>query len=123
MGKLILLYATILTGIVFLIVPDTVKPINYFPFFGVELYLKTYIYFIFEKLIVITLAYVIAIEAKQYRQETQIFFWLMVVDLIDYLLTYSWVWFRVGAFPVSMNIIKTFVFGIVILKAWSKSVK
>lgn len=121
MTKLILLYTTILTGIVFLMLPDTVKPVNYFPFYGVEMYLKTYIYFIFEKLIVIVLAYIIAAEEHQFKQETKIFFWLMVADLIDYLLTYSWVWFRVGTFPVSMNIVKTLVFGFVILRAWIKS--
>jgi hypothetical protein len=122
MGKLILLYTTILTGVVFLLVPDTIKPINYFPFYGVEMYLKTYIYFIFEKLIVIALAYIIASEEHKYKQETQIFFWLMVADLVDYLLTYSWVWFRIGSFPVSMNIIKTLIFGFVILRAWNKSI-
>lgn len=121
MGKLILLYTTILTGIVFLLVPDTIKPINYFPFFGVEMYFKTYIYFIFEKLIAIALAYIIASSEHQFKQETQIFFWLMVADLADYLLTYSWIWFRIGTFPVSMNIVKSIVFGFVILRAWIKS--
>lgn len=118
MSKLMLLFITVLFSTLFLIIPDTTEAIDYFPFSEMKLYFKTYLYYAFEKLIVIALAYIIASEETKYKQEVQIFFWLMVADLIDYLLTYSWVWFRVGAFPVSMNVAKAFVFGFVILRTW-----
>lgn len=122
MIKLLLLYAAILTGVTFLVIPDTIQPIDYFLFSDIKLYLKTYVYFIFEKLIVLVLAYIVAAEERQFRFETQVFFWLMVADLFDYLLSYGAIWFTVGVVPISMNVVKALVFGVVILQAWKKSI-
>lgn len=138
MSKLLLLLTIILTGIVFLVIPfdpiplkeitvngvvyiqkDNPNLISFFPFSSVKLYPKTYIYFIFEKLIVIVLAYMIAADERQFKFETKVFFWLMVADLFDYLLSYGAVWISIGV-PVSMNIVKTLIFGLVILRAWIK---
>jgi len=117
MIKLILLYITLLTGIVFLIIPETTEAKDYFLFSDMKLYFGTYVYFIFEKLILIVLAYVIAADETVYRKEVQVFFYLMLADLFDFVLTYNSIWFHIGI-PVSMNILKAIIFGIVITKAW-----
>lgn len=119
MIKLILLYCILLTGMVFLIIPETGTH-QYFLYSEVKMSLKTYVYFIFEKLILIVLAYLIASEEKTYRYEVQIFFFIMVFDFLDFMLTYNSIWFRVG-FPMSMNILKMVVFGVITLRAWMRS--
>lgn len=122
MIRLVLLYAVILTGIVFLIIPPAKgEPMDYFLFSDVKLYRDTYIYFWFEKLIVCALAFIIASHERQYREATRIFFWLMVADAIDYGLTYGGVWFNIGNLPITMNILKTIIFGLVILHEWKRS--
>src|SRR5688572_16652205 len=112
MQKLILLYVIILMGIVFLKIPFDPIPLKeivvdgvtyvqkdnpnlkaFFWLSDIKLYPKTYIYFIFEKLIVIFLAYFVVSEEKIYRFEVKVFFWLMVADLFDYLLSYGSIWF------------------------------
>ncbi len=120
MSKLILLYLTFVLGLYYLVIPNTVEPRDYFLFSDMQLYLSTHIYFIIEKFILIVLAYILANEATEYKQALWVFFWLLVVDLVDYTLAYGSVWFSIGQFPVSMNMVKVFVFGSVILKEWSQ---
>lgn len=121
MQKLLLLYLIILSGVTFLLIPaPTSEPIDFFLFSDTKLQPATYIYFWFEKIIVCILAYLLATEEKQYKFELQAFFWLMVADAVDYGLSYGGLWFRIGSIPVTMNIFKSLVFGLVILRAWSK---
>lgn len=122
MSKLLLLYLTLVVGLVFLLMPSTSSPHDYFPFYDIELYPKTYVYFILEKSILILLASIIANEATEHRQAIWIFVFLLVADLIDYVFTYNTVWFYQGIFPVSMNTVKVVIFGIVLLnEIWKKS--
>lgn len=122
MSKLLLLFSTILVSLVFLLVPVNDVTMGFY-FSDKTVSIEYYIFSIFEKVVLIIFAYIIANEATEYRQAIWIFFILMVVDLVDYLLTYSKVWFYSGSFPVSMNMVKVFVFGGVILheKLWKKS--
>lgn len=118
MSKLLLLYLTFVVGLVFLILPKDLHPIDFFLFSDMELYTQTHIYFILEKSIPIVLAYIIYSEATAYRGALKIFLWLVIADLADYLLSYSSVWFHIGDFPISMNIVKCLVFGLTILYVW-----
>lgn len=121
MSKLLLLYLTLVVGLVFLLMPNG-TPVDYFPFYDIELYPKTYVYFIFEKSILIILAGIIYNEATEYRQALWVFLWLLVADLIDFGLTYNTAWYHFGAVPMSMNVLKSVIFGIVILRElWKKS--
>lgn len=121
MSKLLLLFLTFVFGLVFVIIPQT-EPRDWFLFSEMKLTLATHMYFICEKLVLIVLAYIIAAEERNYRRAVQIFFWLLVVDLVDYFLTYGSIWFKLGGFPVSMNTVKVIIFGIVISKEWYKSI-
>lgn len=121
MSKLVLLYLTFVLGLVFLLVPMKREMMDFFPFSDFEIYPVNHVYYICEKLIVIILAYIIATEATEYRKPLFIFLVLCIADLADYLLSYSAVWFRIGEFPVSMNIMKCILFGLTILNAWTRT--
>lgn len=123
MSKLILLYSTLLVGLIFLIIPDWHTPHDFFLFSNMKLTGAMHIYFIGEKAILVVLAYIIVTEAKDYQNAIWVFFWLLVADLADYLLSYNSIWFSIGNFPVSMNIVKAFVFGGVIINEGWKHIK
>lgn len=123
MSKLLLLYLTFIVGLVFLLIPDAVHTKDFFPFYDIQMYPKTYIYFILEKSILIILAVIIANEETQYKEALRIFVGLLCFDLIDYFLTYNTVWFHVGIFPVSMNTTKSLIFGLVIIRElWKRHI-
>lgn len=119
MSKLLLLYSTIVISLVFMLIPNNDVTVGY-PFSSMVVSLEYYIYSIFEKIVLIVLAYVIACEETEYRGAVQVFFWLMVADLADLLLCYNSIWFHVESFPVSMNIMKSLIFGLVIFNIWMK---
>lgn len=121
MNKLVLLYLTFVLGLVFLILPEPVSTRDYFPFYDIQMYLSTYVYFILEKSILVLLAAIIYKESVEYRPELNMFVWLLIFDLVDYFLTYNTTWFHIGAFPISMNIVKCFIFGLTILNAWIRT--
>jgi len=120
MTKLLLLFFTFVLGLLFLLLPTT-GPMDFFLFSNAKLTFQTHVYFICEKLVLIIMAWVIAAEEQQYRKTLQVFFWLLVVDLLDYLLTYGSIWFYLWSFPISMNVAKVVIFGLVISKVWIKT--
>lgn len=119
MNKLFLILLTFIFGLVFLISPIT-EPIDLFLFSDIKITVQTHIYFICEKLVLVILAWIIAAESKEYRTALQVFFWLVVVDFIDYIFTYNSIWFRLYGFPISMNIMKVAIFGFVVSREWIK---
>lgn len=121
MSKLLLLFTVFLTGILFMFIPDTIAPYDYFLLSDMKLHFGTYVYFICERLVLIILAYIIASEAVQYRSVVWVFFWLLVADLADFLIIYNEIWFTIGEFPVSMNICKVVIFGLIILRKWIRT--
>lgn len=120
MSKLLLLYLTFVVSMVFLL-PIETNTYDWFPFADMKLTIQTYLYFIFERVGLIILAYIIASESKEYRGAIWCFFILIVVDLVDYLMTYNSVWFHLSGFPVSMNVVKCVGFGLVILYEWIRT--
>lgn len=121
MIKLVLLYLTFLVGIVFLLPYNTIQ-YDLFLFSNSTTNIPNYFYYICEHLALIALAYIIASEATEYQQAIKIFFWLLVIDLIDFLLTYNGVWFTIQHFPITFNLVKIAIFGMVILKElWDRS--
>lgn len=121
MSKLLLLYLTFVLGLLFLLIPMKQEMMDFFPFSDFQIYPVNHIYYICEKMVVIILAGIIATEATEYRKPVLIFFILCVADLADYLLSYSSVWFRIGEFPISMNILKSTIFGLTIIRElWNK---
>jgi len=124
MSKLILLYSILLIGLIFLIIPDWHTPYDFFLFSNMKITGAMHIYFIGEKAGLIILAYIIASEAIEYENATWIFFWLLVADMVDYCLSYSSIWFSIRTFPVSMNIIKAFIFcSVIFYTGWKKLIK
>lgn len=124
MSKLLLLFLTVIFGLVFVLLPNTGIREDFFLFADMKLSLETHLYFICEHFVLIILSYIIYNEATEYKNALFIFFLLMVGDMVDYCLTYNGVWFRINEFPISMNIVKAFLFGGVILnEGWKKLTK
>lgn len=110
MSKLFLLWLTLIFSILFLFYQPTGEV--GFPFDDMKLSAQNYIYFLFEKLIVLILAFVIMTDAKEYRFALRIFWCIAVIDLFDYILFYANPWFD---FPLTWNVIKVAIFGVSIL--------
>lgn len=106
-----------LVGLLFMLVPQN-DIVMRFPFSTMTVSLEYYIYSIAEKFVLLIFAYIIASEAIKYQQVIWVFFWLLCADLVDYLLTYSGVWFHSWGVPVSMNVVKCVIFGLYILYIW-----
>jgi hypothetical protein len=126
MAKLILLFAALILGLVFNVLPDwdgtfmTPDPFYFFNFKYGGISYQTYIYMIAEYFIAGIFTWIIAAEETEYRWACQVFFWLVVFDFLDFILSYNSIWFHIGGLPVSMNVLKCFIFGLVILKEWIK---
>lgn len=121
MSKLLLLYATLLVGLIFLIIPDWYTPIDLFIFSDMKLSGANFIYLVGERSVLVILAYILWTQEREYVDALSVFFWLMVADLIDFILSYNEIWFSIGSFPISMNIMKAFIFGgIIINEGWKK---
>lgn len=121
MSKLILLYLTLLVSILFILLPNTGITQKWFLFSEVKLTFKTHLYFICEHFVLIVMAHIIKSEYSDNKFELSIFFYLMIIDLVDYLLNYNEIWFRVGEVPVSFNTTACLIFGLTILNKWIKS--
>lgn len=121
MSKLILLYLTLIVGLFFLIAPEPIHTYDFFLFSEMKLYSSTYIYFICERMVLVILSWIIYNESTEYRDALFVFFLLMCADVVDFLLCYNSIWFHIGAVPISMNVMKCFIFGIVILQTWSRT--
>lgn len=119
MSKLLLLYSTLLVGLIFLIIPEWYTPQDFFLFSNMKISGANFIYLIGERAVLVIMAYIIVSESKEYEDALWVFFYLMVADLFDFILCYNSVWFSIGSFPVSMNILKSFIFGgVIIYEAW-----
>ncbi len=130
MSKLILLYLTIILGMVFVILPNwdgtfmKPDPFYFYDFGdGNGIAYQTYVYMIAEYFISLIFVGIIANEATKFKGAIWIFFGLIVVDLFDFLLCYNSIWFHLSGLPVSMNIVKGLVFGLVIFKEWLKELR
>ncbi len=107
-----LLVLTLIIGPLFLMVPDFTGG-KYFDFFLLsdqQLTVQTWLYFACEHVVIIILCYLIAQSQTKYYKVAIVYYWIQIIDFIDYLLTYNSVWFTVEHLPVSMNTLGLCVF-------------
>lgn len=114
MLKLILLFVVLLMGMVFTMLPSGTSIIG-FPFQDGEIRLIDYLYFLMEHIVTIIFAYIIYHESTNYKQPLKIFLVLMVLDMLDFTMTFNNPWVHVGGFAVSMNTVSVMVFGATII--------
>lgn len=121
MSKLILLFLILVVRTVFTFVKPTGITMS-FPFDDMVVSLEFYIYCLGEKLAFIILANMVAEESVKYRNVLWVFFWLMVADLVDFVLIYNNEWVLIGKFALTLNNIAAIIFAFVILKEllWEK---
>ena len=82
-----------------------------FPFSDMKLNADTYVYFLFEHVILIILAWIIWDITKD--KIVSIYLVIQIIDLFDYILNYGEPWFDTSI--VTYNTIKVCIFGVAIL--------
>lgn len=114
MSKLVLLWLTLTVSILYLLFPFTSATHDYFLFSDQQLTFPMHVWFICEKLILVIFAYIIATESTAYKSTLNLFFYLQIFRLVDYLLCYNEVWLWIGPVPVSANVLSVLVFGLMV---------
>lgn len=102
-----------LLGIVFLIVPDY-PPKDFFPFSDMKVTPEWYVYYLLESLIIVIFAGYLVSESTEHKTITIVFLILQIGELIDFVLTYNMTWFTAYGYPATYNVVKFFVFILVI---------
>lgn len=109
MVKLLLMWLTLVLGSLFLFYAPEGK--IGFPFDSMVLTTQTYLYFLFEKLIVFVLALVICLQGKEYPTAKITFLVIAIIDIVDYVLFYGNMRFGM----ITWNVAKMALFGVSIL--------
>ncbi len=115
MTRVLLLFITLAFSIVFLFYRPE-GDIG-FLFSDVKLHADTWVYFLFEHLILVILAYVIYDIEPRYRVSATVFLFIQIADTVDYCLTYGEPWAE--NLP-SWNILKVVIFGLAIAVEFQK---
>lgn len=113
---LLLLLSTLVMSAVFLLTKTgnykTFYP--YFPFNqDVVLTRDTYVYFLFERLIMVVMSLFIYIESSKFKTALKVFVFIQVFDTVDYLLTYNKTWILDG-YIISLDLLKVTIFSLAI---------
>lgn len=112
MSRVIILLTTLALSVVFLFLPDDGIRQDYFPFSNQVVRLDTYVYFLFEHLILAMVSLVIWDLEPKYRYSVTTFLVIQIIDTFDYVLFYGEVW---TPYLPSWNIIKVTVMGLSIM--------
>ena len=105
----IILGFTLLLGMVFEMIPNGLPLVQPFLLVNDEQYLRFHWYLIFEHLIKVVLSIVIMI-APLLTIPIKVFFVLQCCDVVEYMLTNSNVWYKIGWIPISFNTLQIFVY-------------
>lgn len=113
---LLLLLSTLILSAVFVVTKNGDYK-TFYPYFplnpDIVLTRDTYIYFLFERLIMVVMALYIYIESTKFKTALKMFVFIQVFDTIDYLLTYNKTWVLDG-FIISLDLIKVTLFSLAI---------
>ena len=122
MKLLYLLCVLLLFNLAFLMIGNSPAK-DWWPFDDNRYGLTNEFYFheVQDKVTAIILCFVIAYEARHYKEELFVFACLQALDGIDFALTNNTPWFHVGVIPISMNVVSMSTFGIVTLSAWIRT--
>lgn len=113
---LLLLLSTLIMSAVFLLTKSgnykTFYP--YFPFNqDVVLTRDTYVYFLFERFIMVVMSLFIYIESSKFKTALKVFVFIQIFDAVDYVLTYNKTWVLEG-FLISWDVLKVTLFSLAI---------
>lgn len=116
MSRVILLGLTMVLSILYLALPYSDKMYDFFTLADQQLSLQMHVWFVLNKFTFVILAYIIWKESTTFITTTKVFYWIMIVKLIDYMICYNSVWFNIGSIPVTSTTTGFLVFGLVL--AW-----
>lgn len=93
---LLLLFSTLLIRELWTLIPYSSETHSYFPLIHKELTLRTYIYFPCEIIADTIIIYVLWMSFAELAVVFKIWFWLQIVEFVDYFITYNMKWFTLS---------------------------
>lgn len=97
--------------VVFNFIPYSPERYDLFVWGDASVTYAEYIYYAFEHLAWVYISWLLAADARHPDKFiTKTFFWLSVIDGIDFVLTYNTAWLTFSGSPISWNIIQVCVF-------------
>lgn len=112
---LVIVYCSFLVSMLFSLIPKSTVTYDLFLFYDIKLSAQTYVYFFCEHISRLMIFY--AFYLVILRPELRIIFWLEVIDLIDFSLTYNETWFKILGYALEFNDIKLVLVFILILQS------
>jgi TctA family transporter len=109
MRRAVILLTTLALSGVFLFLPEETTPRDYFLYSDQLLELDTYVYFLFEHLILVILALLIWELEPKFRISVTAFLVIQIIDILDYVLFYGEAW---SPYLPSWNILKVAFMGL-----------
>ncbi|HZI24816.1 MAG TPA: hypothetical protein VFD46_07060 [Chryseolinea sp.] len=110
------LYSAYIVTLIFMLLPESNAEVLGYPFgYDGKLTVRTYVYFACERIGLMILFYSIARAITKYYQHFVILFWLELLGLADYFLSYNSTWFHVGQLSIEFAFIKVLVFSGVVI--------
>jgi len=94
--------------------------IDPFPFAEQRIYAESYAYYLNEHLAWILISYILMVEVPKHRPFFKVFLIINVLDMVDYLLSYNSIWFKVGTIPISFNVVSFGVLALILVSEWRR---
>lgn len=89
--------------------PDTNK-VDFFPYSDVKVTPEWYAHYMSRHLVLIVFALFIYKESDKYKTALLWFLLIHIAGLIDFCLTYGFVWFTINGYEIGFNLIKIVIF-------------
>lgn len=120
---IILILAALAIREAWTLVPFSAHTFDPFPLYDIELTAQTYVYFLCHYASMMVFAYTFTLILISFRPILATWFWLQVVEFIDYLLTYNSPWFYIFTLGVGITVIKFLVLSIISIKhlQWNRA--
>ena len=123
--RLILLWLTLLVSILFLVLPYSEERFDWFPASDQKLSLAMHVWFICDKLVMVTFASLILNLSDKYKLALSVFLGVQVLKLGDYLICYNELWGEIQLcgriVPVTANTVGAIAFTLAMIYEFVKS--
>lgn len=101
-----------------ILLPENLTMIEPFPFHKMEISVQSYMYFACFYCSMMIFAYAFRMIMPEYDLVLTVWFFLQVIEFIDYFLTYNTAWFHINNLGVSITLVKFAVLSILTIYTW-----
>lgn len=117
---IVLIFASLVLREMFLLFPEDPYLFDPFPLADIQINTQLYAYFAFFYIAMALIAWAFLILMPSYSFILTAWFFLQIVEVVDYFLTYNTAWFHVGNFGVSITIVKFTILAGLIIHRWTR---